>query len=103
VTPSDALRAHIERELMQPVPAGAHALAERLRERYGAALRGVLFYGSCLRRPDDHDGVLDLYALVTDYRGAYGASPLALINRLLPPNVFYLEAAYLFVWRADNH
>jgi hypothetical protein len=92
VTPRDALHGHIERELAQPVSAGAHALVERLRERYGAALRGVLFYGSCLRRADDQDGVLDLYALVTDYRAAYGASPLAVMNRLLPPNVFYLEA-----------
>lgn len=87
-----ALRARIEGELAQPVSAGAHALVDRLRERYGSALRGVLFYGSCLRRADDGEGVLDLYALVTDYRSAYGAGPLAVINRLLPPNVFYLEA-----------
>jgi hypothetical protein len=75
------------------VPAGAHALAERLRERYGSALRAVLMYGSNLRQGDDREGVLDLYALVSSYADTYRGHPLlATANRLLPPNVFYLEA-----------
>lgn len=92
MTAVDALRQRIEGELAQPVSPGAHVLVECLCERYGAAVRGVLFYGSCLRRADDEEGVLDLYVLVEDYRSAYGPRPLALLNRLLPPNVFYLEA-----------
>jgi hypothetical protein len=92
VTALDALRQRIEGELAQPGTPGADALVDRLRERYGAAVRGVLFYGSCLRRSDDHDGVLDLYVLVEDYRSVYGPRPQALLNRLLPPNVFALEA-----------
>jgi hypothetical protein len=91
VTAGDALRARIAQELAQPVTPGAHAVVERLRERFGPAMRGVLFYGSCLRRGDDHEGVLDLYVLVEDYRSAYESQPLAVLNRLLPPNVFYLE------------
>lgn len=90
MTPSEALRAHIAAELAQPVPAAAEALVERLRERFGAALRGVLFYGSCLRR-GELEGLLDLYVLVDDYRHAYDRRSLVLLNRLLPPNVFYLE------------
>lgn len=90
--PPLALEQMIRQELAQPVPPGAHALADRLRERYGTALRAVLMYGSNLRQGDDHEGVLDLYALVTDYRSAYRNPALAVINRLLPPNVFYLEA-----------
>jgi hypothetical protein len=35
--------------------------------------------------------VLDFYLLVEDYRAAYDSSLMALANRLLPPNVFYLE------------
>jgi hypothetical protein len=81
----------IHEELAQPVPPGAHALADRLRERYGASLRAVLMYGSNLRHVDDREGVLDLYALVTNYRSAYRSLGLAFLNRVLPPNVFYLE------------
>ncbi len=91
MTASEALRAHIALELARPVSPGAHAVVERLRERFGPALRGVIFYGSCLRRGDDHEGVLDLYVLVDDYRSAYASRPLAVLNRLLPPNVFYFE------------
>ncbi|MGH7787329.1 MAG: hypothetical protein ACRERC_10715 [Candidatus Binatia bacterium] len=91
MTAGEALRARIALELAQPVSPGAHAVVERLRERFGPALRGVLFYGSCLRRGDDREGVLDLYVLVDDYRSAYASRPLAVLNRLLPPNVFSLE------------
>jgi len=92
VTASNGLLELVEAELAQPVSPGAHALAERIRARHGAAVRAVLFYGSCLRHGDDQDGVLDLYVLVEDYRSAYGSWTHAAMNRLLPPNVFYLEA-----------
>lgn len=90
------LAGRIGAELRRAVPAGATALADAIRARHGEAVRGVLFYGSCLRRGDDRDGVLDLYALVDNYRhayghGAYGNTILASINALLPPNVFYVE------------
>jgi len=88
-----ALATMVAAELDRPVPAGAHALTESLRERYGSALRAVVMYGSNLRAGDDREGVLDLYALVTSYRDAFPGHPLlAAANRLLPPNVFYLEA-----------
>jgi hypothetical protein len=93
-----ALEALVTRELDRPVPPGAHALVERLRVRFGSALRGVLMYGSNLRQGDDREGVLDLYALVSSYPNAYPQQPvLAAVNRVLPPNVFYLEA------RAERH
>lgn len=88
-----ALATMVAAELDRPVPAGAHALTELLRARYGAALRAVVMYGSNLRTGDDREGLLDLYALVTSYREAFpGRSLLAAANRVLPPNVFYLEA-----------
>jgi hypothetical protein len=43
-----------------------------------------------LRRSDD-EGLLDLYVLVDSYRTAYNSRWLALLNTVLPPNVFYLE------------
>jgi hypothetical protein len=88
------LTALIGAELGRPIPAGANALAAAVRARHGNAVRAVLFYGSCLRRGEDREGVLDLYALVDGYRGAYESAPLAAINALLPPNVFYVETRH---------
>jgi len=60
-------------------------------ERHGTAVAAVLFYGSCLRKQTS-EGVFDFYVLVDDYRSAYPRGRwLALLNTLLPPNVFYLE------------
>ncbi len=68
------------------------ALTEVLRRRHGDSLQAILFYGSCLRRRKHHEGLLDLYLLVDDYRTAYQGRALpALANRWLPPNVYYLE------------
>ena len=54
-------------------------------------IQAVLFYGSCLRSGDDRGGMIDLYVIVDRYRTAYRSWGLALLNRVLPPNVFYLE------------
>jgi hypothetical protein len=84
------LVAFVAEELRQPVSAGAGAVSEGVRALYGEAVRGILFYGSCLRRSDD-EGVLDLYVLVDDYRSTYKSAWLTLLNTVLPPNVFYFE------------
>jgi hypothetical protein len=84
------LVAFVAEELARPVSAGALAVTEGVRGLYGDAVRGVLFYGSCLRRSDD-EGLLDLYVLVDRYRTTYSSAWLALLNTLLPPNVFYFE------------
>jgi len=60
-------------------------------QRYGDAVAGILYYGSCLRKGDATEGLVDLYVIVDDYRSVYGMSLRALFNWLLPPNVFYLE------------
>ena len=69
------------------------ALRDALLQRYGGAVDAMLFYGSNLRSGDALDGVVDLYLVVADYRKAYGKSLPAIFNRLLPPNVYYLEVA----------
>lgn len=86
----DLARALAER-LDRPVPDGARRVAAALADRHGAALAAVLFYGSNLRRGDDREGLLDVYALVDDYRAAYRRVAPALAARALPPNVHYLE------------
>ncbi len=90
MTDRNGLVRFLAAELDRPASPGAQALAARVRERHGDAVRAVLFYGSCLRRGDD-EGVLDLYVLVDRYRNAYRRGWLRLLNALLPPNVFYLE------------
>lgn len=67
------------------------SLLGALQQRFGDSLQGVILYGSCLRSGDLLDGVVDLYALVDSYRRAYPSLGLRLSNRLLPPNVYYLE------------
>jgi hypothetical protein len=84
------LVAFIADELARPVSAGACAVTDGLRALYPQAVRGILFYGSCLRASDD-EGVLDLYVLVDRYRTTYDSRWLALLNTVLPPNVFYFE------------
>jgi predicted nucleotidyltransferase len=84
------IRAQSARE----VPPGIRALAAAARERHGESVRAVLLYGSCLRTGNVHDGLADLYLLVDDYRTAFNGRTLALLNSLLPPNVFFLEVQY---------
>ena len=79
-----------------PDPASSPALAQllgQLRERHNNAVDAVLLYGSCRRSGDIHDGLLDLYLIVSSYRAACGPGALAVANWLLPPNVFYAECA----------
>ena len=67
------------------------ALRNALLGQYNNSVDAMLFYGSNLRSGDALDGVVDLYLVVDDYRKAYGKSVPAIFNRLLPPNVYYLE------------
>lgn len=92
--PRAELAALMEEEHRFEVPPEAVALVDEIRRRHGAALQAVLFYGSCLRRSYVEGGVLDFYAVVDSYRGAYGSSLLALANALLPPSTYYVELPF---------
>jgi len=78
----------------QPVPPAVRILTNEILGRYGKAVQAVLFYGSCLRTGDDQRGIVDLYVLVDTYRSAYDRCIPASLNKLLPPNVFFLEVAF---------
>lgn len=90
------LTALIAQEQAQPVAAAVQAMADTVRARHPDAALAVLFYGSCLRRPDGllADSLLDFYLLVDQYSPAYRNALTALANRILPPNVFYLEGEH---------
>ena len=66
-------------------------LRDALLERYGDAVDALLFYGSSLRSGNALEGLVDLYVVVDNYRSAYGRFLPAVFNKLLPPNVYYLE------------
>lgn len=91
---AESLRALVAAELQQPAPAAAIAMGEEIGRRHGHGIAAILFYGSCLRRSDPAEGVLDFYLLVDDYRLFYGRSGPALANAALPPNVFYVECPW---------
>lgn len=74
-----------------PPSAALDTLVETLRNRHGDSIAAVLFYGSCLRSGDLLDGIVDLYLIVDNYRAFYDSRMKAIANRLLAPNVFYLE------------
>jgi hypothetical protein len=92
MTPS--LADAIERQVTAHAPAAVVVLGNLLRERFGSHAQAVLFYGSCRRAHDDTGGIVDLYVLVDGYRAAYGALLPALANRILAPNVYYLETSF---------
>ncbi len=81
-------------EADRPVPAAVRHLAEAVRQRHGGTVAAILFYGSCRRDGDWSGGIADFYVLVESYRAAYGRTLPALLNALLPPNVYYLESPF---------
>jgi hypothetical protein len=84
----------IRQQMSQPASPAIHALADTLLARYGNAIEAILFYGSCLRTGEDRGGLVDLYVLVDRYRFIEPRWLLAALNKLLPPNVFYMEVPF---------
>jgi hypothetical protein len=89
---AEGLRHWLKGQIEGSYPAPITVLVEQVLARHGEAVAALLLYGSCLRSGDPFDGLVDLYVIVDDYTKAYSKVWLALANRLLPPNVFYLEA-----------
>ncbi len=92
-----ALREAVAKELGRNCHPSAMALADAARERHGATVAAVLFYGSCLRQDpsdDPPEGIQDFYVIVDHYAEAYAGRLQAFVNRLLPPNVFYIEQTW---------
>ena len=100
------LRTLVAAELALPVDPRVAGIAAAIAAQHGAASRAVLFYGSCLRQQQLDGLMLDFYLIVSDYRAAYGKRWLATANRLIPPNVFYVQhgglaAKYAVLSEAD--
>jgi predicted nucleotidyltransferase len=70
------------------------AVADAARRRHGPGIAAVLFYGSCLRGGDDVGGIVDLYLLADSYDQIHRGPLMRTLNRLLPPNVYYIETPF---------
>ena len=92
--PSPKLIAEKASECSRIVPEDFHVFVGALQEQYGESLQAVLLYGSCLHNYDLENSVVDLYVVVDEYEVAYTKFYLSLLNRCVPPNVFYLELPY---------
>lgn len=62
-----------------------------IRERHADRVQAMVYYGSSLRELDNPEKMLDFYVLVDSYRKTHGTGLRALINRFIPPAVYYLE------------
>jgi hypothetical protein len=97
-----ALLKVIAAETRRNVSAEAQALSDALRAKHGASVQATLFYGSCLRPPTADaigpggadERLYDFYLLVDDLRAANGSFLRAFGNRLLPPNVYFLQTPF---------
>lgn len=78
----------------QPSSVAVGKLIEACKARYGEAIQGILFYGSCFHKKEDLNGLFDLYIIVDDYASVNHNRFHATLNKLLPPNVFYLEVPF---------
>jgi len=86
----EPLRDLLAEELRCELPAAVTQLAAQLAQRANGEAAAVLFYGSNLRDAR-LDGVLDFYVLLDRVSAWPGPRLASLANRLLPPNVGYIE------------
>jgi hypothetical protein len=92
MTQATTLEAFLRQSLDRPVHPGVRAMADQLWARHPGAV-ALIAYGSCLRGEDPKDTLIDFYLLTRDFPDV-SANPLAQWGcRLLPPNVYYFEAA----------
>ena len=88
-----SVRDIIKTETLDP-PARVTDVMTLIRERHSDRVQAMVYYGSSLRELDNPEKMLDFYVLVDSYRKTHGTSPRALINRFIPPAVYYVCLLY---------
>lgn len=86
-----SLQLFLQRSLCGQLQPEAKAMARHLSQRFGPSTEAILYYGSCLRNQTIDGMIMDFYVLVSNYSQVYNSSWLANLNRILPPNVFFIE------------
>jgi hypothetical protein len=84
----------VQQNSIRPPSLAVSLLVKEILSIHGEAVQAILFYGSCLSKREDLEGLFDLYILVNTYTSANRTSMQAVLNKLLPPNVFYLEVPH---------
>lgn len=80
----------IKSETLDP-PARVTEVMNIIRERHAGRVQAMVYYGSSLRELDNPEKMLDFYVLVDSYRKTHGTGIRALLNKLIPPAVYYVE------------
>ncbi len=80
----------IKSETLDP-PARVTDVMNIIKNRHAGRVQAMVYYGSSLRELDNPEKMLDFYVLVDSYRKTHGTGLRALLNRLIPPSVYYVE------------
>lgn len=80
----------IKSETLAP-PARVTEVMNIIRTRHEGHVQAMVYYGSSLRELDNAEKMLDFYVLIDSYRQTHGKTIRALLNRLIPPAVYYVE------------
>jgi len=72
----------------------ALAMADHLKQHHGDVVEAIILYGSCLRQRMDNELLMDFYVIASGYRKIHKNNLSALMNWLLPPNVYYHEIPF---------
>ena len=67
------------------------SVCEAIATRHPDRVLAFMYYGSSLRDLDDAEKMLDFYVIVDSYRKTHKNPVRALLNRLIPPAVYYYE------------
>ena len=67
------------------------SVCEAIAARHPDRVQAFMYYGSSLRDLDNAEKMLDFYVVVDSYRKTHKNPLRALLNRLIPPAVYYYE------------
>jgi len=87
---SDPVLDIIRSESLEP-PARVNDIMQAIEQRHKDRVQAFVYYGSSLREMSNPNKMLDFYVLVDSYRKTHGRGVRALLNRLIPPAVYYIE------------
>lgn len=88
---NNALYQHVNSYLKHQQDDVLAKFVEALASQFDKSLVAVIFYGSCMHTREYSDSMLDFYVVVDNYHSAYSSRWYAVANKVLPPNVFYLQ------------
>ncbi len=88
---NESLYQHVYSSLQYQQDDVLEKFVEALKADYKQSLLGVIFYGSCMRTREYQGAMLDFYVIVDEYKHAYSSRWHSIANKILPPNVFYLQ------------